>query len=262
MTLEQVEANQVTMRTDINTIQEKMDQLLETMLAISQRERVVDEEARAKRNDSTPGLDPQDESFVPTKKRLVHIPVGGKRDGDYAEPSDASTHHRSEIGDDLYDDFYVPDQSKPKTFLDLVADRLRTLEKKIKAIEGNNIFGTSAMNMHLVSNLVILAKFKTPDLEKYRGQTCPRSHLVMYFRKMAAHTENDKLLIHCFQDSLSGASLRWYMSLEQGRIQSWEDLADAFLRQYKYNLDMAPDQMQLQGMSMKENESFKEYAQR
>jgi hypothetical protein len=39
MTLEQVEANQVTMRTNINTIQEKMDQLLETMLEIAQRER-------------------------------------------------------------------------------------------------------------------------------------------------------------------------------------------------------------------------------
>jgi len=39
-------------------------------------------------------------------------------------------------------------------------------------------------------------------------------------------------------------------------------LAEAFLRQYKYNLDMAPDRMQLQGMAMKESESFKEYAQR
>lgn len=85
---------------------------------------------------------------------------------------------------------------------------------------------------------------------------------MMYFRKMAAHAENDKLLIHCFQDSLSGTSLRWYMSLEQGRIQSWEDLADAFLRQYKYNLDMEPDHMQLQEMVMNKKESFKEYAQR
>lgn len=116
------------------------------------------------------------------------------------------------------------------------------------------------MNMRLVSNLVTPTKFKTPDFDKYKGQTCQRSHLVMYFRKMTVHTENDKLLIHCFQDSLSGASLRWYMSLEQGRIQSWEDLADALLRQYKYNLDMAPDRMQLQEMVVNEKESFKEYA--
>ncbi|XP_050919451.1 uncharacterized protein LOC127136996 [Lathyrus oleraceus] len=166
------------------------------------------------------------------------------------------------MGDDPYDAFYVLDQPKPKMLPDLAADRLRALEKKIKAIEGNNIFGIIAMNMHLVSNLVIPAKFKTLDFEKYKGQTCPRSHLVMYFRKMDAHTENDRLLIHCFQDNLSGVSLRWYMSLEQRRIQIWEDLADAFLRKYKYNLDMAPDRMQLQGMDMNEKESFKEYAQR
>ncbi|XP_050915072.1 uncharacterized protein LOC127130033 [Lathyrus oleraceus] len=254
MTLEQVEANQATMRSDINTIQEKMDQLLETMLAIAQRERVADAEDEARRNDNPSSLVHPDEGYVHAKKSLVHIPIGSKGEGDRAEPSEAPAHYGSEIGDDPYEAFYVPDHPKPKTLPDPSADRLRALEKKVKAIEGNNIFGASNMNMRLVSNLVIPAKFKTPDFEKYQGQTCPRSHLVMYFRKMAAHTENDKLLIHCFQDSLSGASLRWYMSLEQGRIQSWEDLADAFLRQYKYNLDMAPDRMQLQGMAMKENE--------
>lgn len=35
-----------------------------------------------------------------------------------------------------------------------------------------------------------------------------------------------------------------------------------FLRKYKYNLDMAPNHMQLQNLSQKGNESFKEYAQR
>lgn len=37
------------MRTNINTIQEKMDQLLETMLEIAQRERVAEMEVGAKR---------------------------------------------------------------------------------------------------------------------------------------------------------------------------------------------------------------------
>lgn len=119
-------------------------------------------------------------------------------------------------GDDPYDAFYIPDPPNPKVLPNPAAERLRALEKKIKPIEGNNIFSSTAMNMRLVSNLVIPSKFKTPDFEKDKGKTFPRSHLVMYFRKMAAHTENDKLIIHCFQDSLSGASLRWYMGLEQG----------------------------------------------
>ncbi|XP_058761261.1 uncharacterized protein LOC131634621 [Vicia villosa] len=63
-------------------------------------------------------------------------------------------------------------------------------------------------------------------------------------------------------NSLSGASLKWYMSLEKGCVQSFQDLADAFMKQYKYNLDMAPDRRQLQNMAQKEKETFKEYAQR
>ena len=36
----------------------------------------------------------------------------------------------------------------------------------------------------------------------------------------------------------------------------------AFIRKYQYNSDMALNRMQLQNMCKKENESFKEYAQR
>jgi len=36
----------------------------------------------------------------------------------------------------------------------------------------------------------------------------------------------------------------------------------AFIRQYQYNFDMAPDRMQLHNMCKKEHESFKEYAQK
>src|ERR1043165_7439558 len=84
----------------------------------------------------------------------------------------------------------------------------------------------------------------------------------MYCRKMEAHVKNSKLMIHCFQDSLSGASLDWYMQLEKSNIRSWDDLSSAFFKQYHFNTTMAPNRVQLQNMSQKERESFKEYAQR
>lgn len=136
----------------------------------------------------------------------------------------------------------------------------QTLEKMVKTIEGNDTFGAIEMDMCLVSDLAIPTKFKTHD--KYKCHTCPRSHLVMYYQKLLAHTRNNKLLINCFHDILSGASLKWYMGLEKSRIQSWQDLADEFLRKYKYNLDMAPDHRHLQSMEMLEKDSFKEYSQR
>ena len=119
-------------------------------------------------------------------------------------------------------------------------------------MKGNEFFSVDGDNICLVSDLMTPSRFKTPELEKYKGYTCPRSHLVMYFRKMAAYTNNQKLLMHCFQDSLSGASLKWYMGFERNGIHCFQDLDDSFMKQYKYNLDMAPDRLQLQNMSQNE----------
>ena len=104
-------------------------------------------------------------------------------------------------------------------------------------------------------------KFKVPSFEKYKGDSCTQSHLTMYARKMSTQTENQQLLIHYFQDSLIGAALIWYMGLDSGKVQTFRDLSKAFITQYKYNLDMAPDRDQLRAMSQKDVESFKEYAQ-
>jgi len=68
--------------------------------------------------------------------------------------------------------------------------------------------------------------------------------------------------MHFFQDNLAGMALNWYMHLELDWIFSWKDLVDAFLKQYKYNVDMASNRLQLQNMTKKGFETFKEYTQR
>jgi len=108
----------------------------------------------------------------------------------------------------------------------------------------------------LVSNIVIPPMFKVPEFEKYKGVSYPKNHLTMYCRKMVAHYGDEKLLIHFFQNSLASIALSWYIHLEPARIRSWNDLVDAFLKQYKYNVDMAPDRLQLQNMSKKNSETF------
>ncbi|XP_045822052.1 uncharacterized protein LOC123914933 [Trifolium pratense] len=116
--------------------------------------------------------------------------------------------------------------------------------------------------MCLVPDVVVPPKFKAPDFDKYKGTGCPKIHIKRFYTKMAAHASNEKLLIHIFQDSLSGASFDWYMQLERAQIKTWKDLVDAFLTQYSYNLNIAPNRMQLQNLSQRSNEAFKEYAQR
>ena len=79
---------------------------------------------------------------------------------------------------------------------------------------------------------------------------------------MTGYVNEDKLLIHCFQDSLTGSALRWYNQLSREKIRSWKDLASAFCEQYKHVSDMVPDRMTLQMMEKKPSETFRQYAQR
>lgn len=47
---------------------------------------------------------------------------------------------------------------------------------------------------------------------------------------MAAYIDNEKLLIHYFQNNFSGESLEWYVQLGRSNIQTWRELAEAFLK--------------------------------
>jgi len=73
---------------------------------------------------------------------------------------------------------------------------------------------------------------------------------------------NDKILIYFFQDSFTGSALSWYMRLNNIRIKTWKDLVYAFLKQYKFNLETAPDKTILMAIKKENQESVRAYAQR
>jgi len=150
----------------------------------------------------------------------------------------------------------APPAAEERRKLDLIEERLRVVEGF-----GDYPFADMA-DLCLVPDVVIPPKFKVPDFDKYKGTTCPKNHLKMYCRKMGAHSRDEKWLMHFFQDSLAGAVVIWYTNLKASCIRTWKDLITAFLRQYQYNFDMAPDRTQLHNMVKKESETFKEYAQR
>ncbi|RDY02525.1 hypothetical protein CR513_13996, partial [Mucuna pruriens] len=72
------------------------------------------------------------------------------------------------------------------------------------AIEGGDKYGLEAVDLCLVLDVGLPIDFKTPDL--------------------------------------TGAALSWYVSLERGRIKTWGDLAEAFLKQYKSTATLEHDQ--------------------
>jgi len=137
------------------------------------------------------------------------------------------------------------------------------LEQRMRAFEGIHLYDPiKAAEMCLVPNIVIPKNFRVPEFVKYTGTQCPITYLKSYCNKMAEVVDNEKLLIHFFQDSLSDVSLTWYMRLNNTKVKKWKDLVDAFMRQYKFNIDVGPDRLSLQAMEKDNKESIKEYARR
>ena len=96
-----------------------------------------------------------------------------------------------------------------------------SLEQRLKAVENQNTLkGLNPNDLNLVSNLVIPSHFKMPRFEKYDGTSCPKMHLIMYCNKMTVHAHNEKLLIHIFQESLTGATFEWYLRLERNQVRT------------------------------------------
>lgn len=126
--------------------------------------------------------------------------------------------------DDHQDTFLIPkvdyvyDAYRPS--LVEVDKKLCVLEEKMKSMEGFEIFVLEALDICLVPEVKIPAKFKVPTFEKYKGVSCSMTHVRSYCRKMAAYSDDEKLLMHFFHDSLSGASLEWYMQLEHTHLQT------------------------------------------
>lgn len=125
--------------------------------------------------------------------------------------------------EDQHQIYHAPESSdeEDKVHEDIkgMKGNFQILEKRLREMEGDKVFGVDAREMCLVPGLIIPVKFKTPDFDKYEGHSCPKIHLIMYYQKMVGHVEDDKLMIHWFQDSLKGASSKWYLSLNQSCIQ-------------------------------------------
>jgi len=140
-------------------------------------------------------------------------------------------------------------------------EKWAALEERVRAVEGNHLYDpVKAAEMCLVPNIVIPKKFRVPEFIKYTGTQCPITHLKSYCNKMAEVVQDEKLLIHFFQDSLSDVALTWYMRLDNTKVKGWKDLVDAFIRQYKFNMDIAPDRSSLHSLEKGHKESVREYA--
>ncbi|XP_058763524.1 uncharacterized protein LOC131636970 [Vicia villosa] len=199
--MEQIRENLNLMRTEMGT---NMGQCMEAIQTLALRQ---EELRQVLQRPVTDGIPTPGEGLVNQNVRnVVEIPI----------PAQENAHHENNLKPEA---FRVPNNETDKRF--------HLLEKRLKAIEGRDSVNLDADGLCLVPGVKIPVKFRVPNFEKYKGTTCPLIHVKAFCNKMAPYAENDKLLMHFFQDSLSGTSLEWYTQLERTHVRTWKELAEA-----------------------------------
>ncbi|PKI33939.1 hypothetical protein CRG98_045671 [Punica granatum] len=74
--------------------------------------------------------------------------------------------------------------------------------------------------------------------------------------KMLQYWEYEEFVFHSFQDSLSGSTLNWFMSLRAEDIPMWEDLSRKFIDQYWYCAEAPPTLLELSTKEMAQGQSW------
>ncbi|XP_050919375.1 uncharacterized protein LOC127136908 [Lathyrus oleraceus] len=193
--MDPLEQNHIVLRGDVDSMKNQIDQLVKAMIALEKREDNIQQIAVVENVIPAPvnGL---------TQPQLVRTPVNNSIVQEHHVIQDPS---RDDVVECHHFEFYVPDSHGTSIVVnveqpqdDTIAKRCCVLEKRLNAIEGQDTLELNALDMCLVPGLVMPAKFKAPEFEKYRGDGCPKHHLVMFCRKMTSHAHNDKLMIHCF----------------------------------------------------------------
>ncbi|KAM3291517.1 hypothetical protein P3S67_019806 [Capsicum chacoense] len=102
--------------------------------------------------------------------------------------------------------------------------------------------------------------FKMPKFEKYDGYGDPVAHLRHYYNQLRGAGGKEELLMAYFGESLSGLTSEWFVDQDIDKWISWDDLANEFVQQFQYNVELIPDKKSLTSITKKNAESFKEYA--
>ena len=106
------------------------------------------------------------------------------------------------------------------------------------------------------------AKFRMPDIERYSGIGYPKIHLRLYSTVMRAHGIDDAQLVTFFPMSLSGATQKWFASVEPLRLCTWEDVAHEFLTQFDFSADIDVSRRELEATRQRPDESISSFVSR
>ena len=104
--------------------------------------------------------------------------------------------------------------------------------------------------------------FTQPMFTMYNGRTDPVEHVNHFNQRMVVHSRNKALMCKLFQSSLGPVAMRWFDGLEEGSINSFQQLTRAFGALFVTCSRVPRPLYSLLSMTMTEGETLKTYSDR
>uniref|UniRef100_A0A2N9EGY8 Retrotransposon gag domain-containing protein n=1 Tax=Fagus sylvatica TaxID=28930 RepID=A0A2N9EGY8_FAGSY len=103
-------------------------------------------------------------------------------------------------------------------------------------------------------------RFTAPRFETYNGRTDPVAHIGHYQQTMTVSRLNEPLMCLLFPSSLGEVAMRWFNQLGRRTIDSWDQMAQAFVARFITNSRKAREMDALLTMKLQDNETIKNYS--
>ncbi|KAF3653828.1 putative nitrate transporter 1.4-like [Capsicum annuum] len=138
--------------------------------------------------------------------------------------------------------------------------KLRSLELAMKVFQGLKGYkSVSSKDLCMFLGINLPLGFKMPQFEKYDRHGDPVAYLRHYCNQLRGTVGNEELLMTYFGKSLLSLSSEWLVDQDIDKWNSWDDLAYEFAQQFKYNLELIPNEKSSTNMKKKSTKSFREY---
>ncbi|KAM3238926.1 hypothetical protein P3L10_013959 [Capsicum annuum] len=130
--------------------------------------------------------------------------------------------------------------------------KLRSLELAIKNFQGLGGYkSVSYKDLCMFPGVNLPFGFKMLKFEKYNGHGDLVSHLRHYCNQLRGCGGKEELLMAYLGESLLGLASEWFVDEDINKWISWDDLANEFLQQFQYNVELIPDEKSRTNMKKK-----------
>ncbi|XP_058111259.1 uncharacterized protein LOC131254284 [Magnolia sinica] len=136
------------------------------------------------------------------------------------------------------------------------------MQRKLRKQQGVDLSSTKFRDLCRFLDAMVPQDFEVPKFKRYDGTRYPMDHLRGFCGELNTMAGNDGAFIRVFQKSLKGDALDWYTSLDYYQIKTWEQLSQAFIDRFVYNLNVAPERADLVALRQRNDESLSTYVGR